>query len=192
MQVTPIQRQVSKEQDKDNSLLSQSQTLPLGLANAEEMEEKDSSAPKPPGAPKKLERSQEMELMLLLMPTTLLTRSAPDADDDSVFTDTSRTLWGEVESDDKVETPVAAPAAKKRRASNPYHPGCCSTLLFSSLCHQYPNDLPQGTTLLIKEWLPRTTKKKDTGEEFKTFNLVDINGGLWYGVQSSPFGVNKW
>ena len=77
---------------------------------------------------------------------------------------------------------MAAPAAKKRRASNPYHPGCCGTLLFSLLRHQYPKDLPQGTTLLIKEWLPRTAKKKETSEEFRTYDLVDVNGGLWYGV----------
>ena len=81
---------------------------------------------------------------------------------------------------------VAAPA-KKCRASNPYHPGCCGTLLFSSLWHQYPKDLPQGTTLLIKEWLPQAAKKKETGEEFKTFNLVNVNGGLWYGVPIFTF-----
>ena len=33
--------------------------------------------------------------------------------------------------------------------------------------------------LFIKEWLPRTAKKKDTEEEL--FDLVDVNGGLWYG-----------
>ena len=27
-------------------------------------------------------------------------------------------------------------------------------LLFSSLCHRYPKDLPKGTMLFIKEWLP--------------------------------------
>ena len=82
---------------------------------------------------------------------------------------------------------AAAPAAKKRCAGNPYRPGCCGTLLFSSLHHQYPKDLPQGTTLLIKEWLPRTAKKKETSEEFRTYNLVDINGGLWYGVPIFTF-----
>ena len=44
-----------------------------------------------------------------------------------------------------------------------------------------PQGLPQGITL-TKEWLPHTCKKKETGEEFKTFNLVEINGGLWYRV----------
>ena len=48
--------------------------------------------------------------------------------------------------------------------------------------HQYPKDLPQGTTLLTKEWLPQTAKKKDLGEGFKTYDLVDVNGGLWYSI----------
>ena len=82
---------------------------------------------------------------------------------------------------------VAAPATKKRRASNPYRPGCCGTLLFSSLRHNYPKDLPQGTTLLIKEWLPWTCKKKETGEEFKTYDLADVNRGLWYRVPIFTF-----
>ena len=67
-------------------------------------------------------------------------------------------------------------------AANSYRPGCCGTILSSSMHHNYPKDLPQGTTLLIKEWLLCTAKKKDTGEEFKTYNLVDVNRGLWYGV----------
>ena len=92
-----------------------------------------------------------------------------------------------MESSGEEETPVAAPATKKWCASNPYCPGCCGTLLFSSLWHNYPKDLPQGTTLLIKEWLPRTAKKKDTGEEFKTYDLVNVNGGLWYGVPIFTF-----
>ena len=47
--------------------------------------------------------------------------------------------------------------------------------------------IPEGPSLLIKEWLPRTAKKKETGEEFKTYDLVDINGGLWYGVPIFTF-----
>ena len=109
---------------------------------------------------------------------TLPARPMADIDDDCVFADTSQTLQGEAESEEEEEVAAAAPAVKKRRAGNPYCPGCCGTLLFSSLCHQYPKDLPQGTTLLIKEWLLCTTKKKETGEEFWTYDLVDINGGL--------------
>ena len=99
-------------------------------------------------------------------------------DNNDAFADTSRTLHNEAESNGEEGVVAAAPAAKKWRASNPYHPGCCGTLIFSSLQHQYPKDLPQRTTLLIKEWLPQTVKKKDTGEEFHIFDLVDINGGL--------------
>ena len=36
-----------------------------------------------------------------------------------------------------------------------------------------------------------TAKKKETGEEFKTFDLVDMNSGLWYGVPIFMFGVNR-
>ena len=52
-QVTPLQRQQMQEDSKDNSLLSRSQTLPLGLADTEEEEEKESSTAKALGAPKK-------------------------------------------------------------------------------------------------------------------------------------------
>ena len=97
--------------------------------------------------------------------------------------DTSQTPHDKEESEGEEEAIAAAPVAKKRRASNPYCPGCCGTLLFSSFCHNYP----QGTTLLIKEWLPRTCKKKETGEEFKTYDLVDANGSLWYGVPIFTF-----
>ena len=89
---------------------------------------------------------------------------------------------------------MAAPVIKKHRASNPYCPSYYGTLLFFSLQYNYPKDIPQGTTLLIKEWLPRTAKKKETGGEFKMFNLVDVNGGLWYGVLIFTFWrdqVNK-
>ena len=110
-----------------------------------------------------------------------------DVDDDSIFADSSWTPHGEAESKGEEEAVAAAPAAKKRQVSNPYHPGCCGTLLFSSLCHQYPKDLPQGTTLLIKEWLSHTAKKKDSREEFWTYDLVDVNGGLWYGVPIFTF-----
>ena len=52
-QATPLQRQVMQDKDnKDNSLLFQSQTLPLGLADAEEREEQEKEN-KVLGAPKK-------------------------------------------------------------------------------------------------------------------------------------------
>ena len=71
-QATPLQRQVTQDKDnKDNSLLSQSQILPLGLADMEEREEQEKEN-KVLGAPKKPERpSQEMEHTLLLTPMRL-------------------------------------------------------------------------------------------------------------------------
>ena len=70
-QVTPLQRQQQQQQtqEPDNSLLSQSRTLPLGLADAEEKEEKEAQETKAPGAPRKELSSWEMELTLLLTPT---------------------------------------------------------------------------------------------------------------------------
>ena len=61
---------------------------------------------------------------------------------------------------------------------------------FQQHAPQLPKDLPPGNHLLIKEWLPRTCKK-ETGEEFKTFDLVDVNGGPWYRVSIFTFWCNK-
>ena len=85
------------------------------------------------------------------------------ADDDNVFADSLRTPQGEAESEGEEEATAAAPAAKKWHASNPYRPGCCGTLLFSSLRHQYPKDLPQGTTLLIKSGYCEPPRRKRQG-----------------------------
>ena len=189
MQVTPLQRAASKEQtqEPDNSLLSWSWTLPLGLVDVEEKEEKENSAPKVLGAPRKEHPSQEMELTLLLTPTRL---SQPDPWLTlmmTVFLWTLLELCMAKQKSAMRKRCWAAPAAKKRQVSNPYRPGCCGTLLFSSLWHQYPKGLPQGTTLLIKEWLQRTSKKKDSREEFWMYDLVDVNGGLWYGAPIFTF-----
>ena len=39
--------------------------------------------------------------------------------------------------------------------------------------------------------MSRTAKKKETGEEFQTYDLVDVNGGLWYGVPIFTFWRNQ-
>ena len=66
----PLQRQQQQTQEQlDNSLLSRSRTLPLGLADTEEKEEKEAQETKAPGAPKKEHPMQEMGLTLLLTPT---------------------------------------------------------------------------------------------------------------------------
>ena len=62
---------------------------------------------------------------------TLLVRTIIAADD--VFMDHLQTPHDEEESSGEEEAVAAAPAAKKQQAANPYHPGCCGTLLFSSL-----------------------------------------------------------
>ena len=56
-----------------------------------------------------------------------------DDPSEDVFADHSRTQHDEEESSREEEAVAAAPAAKKQQAANPYHPGCCGTLLFSSL-----------------------------------------------------------
>ena len=76
-QVTPLQNQ-EKEQDQDKLCLSQSLTLPIGLADAEEKLEKESKENNPPATPRKQERpSQGMEhtLLITLMRLTRLFQS---------------------------------------------------------------------------------------------------------------------
>ena len=100
--------------------------------------------------------------------------------------DSSRTPQDKIESKGEEGAPATAPVAKKRRASNPIVQVAVGPSLLI-LRHNYPKDLPQGTTLLIKEWLPWTCKKKETGEEFKTYDLADVNRGLWYRVPIFTF-----
>ena len=90
-------------------------------------------------------------------------------------------------------TPVAAPATKKCCATYPYHPGCCGTLLFSSMHHNYLKDLPQGTILSPKRGFHRPARKRGQGKSSR-IHLVDVNGGLQYRVHIFTFWhkqVNK-
>ena len=77
-------------------------------------------------------------------------------------------------------------AAKKQRAANLLPSWLLWHPLFSSLCHNYPKDL-QRHNPPHQEWLLHTYKKKETGKEFKTYDLVDVNGRLWYGVPIFTF-----
>ena len=62
----PLQRQQQQTQEQlDNSLLSRSRTLLLGLADVEEKEAQETKAP---GAPRKERPTWETELTLLLTP----------------------------------------------------------------------------------------------------------------------------
>ena len=75
---------------------------------------------------------------------TLPAREVADAPNQDVFADTPRAAHNKAESEGEEGTPVAALAAKKHCAVNPYHPSCCGTLLFSSMHHNYLKDLPPG------------------------------------------------
>ena len=69
----PLQRQQQQTQEQlDNSLLSWSRTLLLGLADVEEKEEKESET-KAPGAPRKARAfmGDSPHLLMFLMLTTL-------------------------------------------------------------------------------------------------------------------------
>ena len=74
--------------------------------------------------------------------------------DPTVPRDEQGTVQSAEESEGEEGQIVAAPATKKHHPGNPYRPGCCGTLLYASAQHKYPKDLPQGTTLLVKEWIP--------------------------------------
>ena len=95
---------------------------------------------------------------------TLPARPNDVANNDNVFADTLRTLQDEVESSGEKEAVVAAPATKKREASNPYRPGCCRTLLFSSLRHNYLKDLPRAPPFSSRSGCHKQQRKKKLGK----------------------------
>ena len=111
-------------------------------------------------------------------------RGAVDNPSDDVFADTSWTLYGKAESKGEEEQVVAAPAAKKHHASNPYRLSCCRTLLFSSLHHNYPKDLPRAQCYSSRSGFHVQCEEFLT---YVTYDLVDVNGGLWYGVPIFTF-----
>ena len=81
---------------------------------------------------------------------------------------------------------MAAPVTKKCKPATP------TVLVVAGLSSSAPfttttQRTSQGNNPPHQEWLPWTAKKKETREEFKTFDLVDINGGLWYGVPIFTF-----
>ena len=75
---------------------------------------------------------------------TLPSRVNDTDDDNDIFVDSSRTPQDKVESKGEEGAPATAPVAKKRRASNPYCPGCCGTLLFSSFVTTTPRTFPRA------------------------------------------------
>ena len=69
-----------------------------------------------------------------------------------------------------------------------YHSGCCRSLLYTSKKLQKLEELPEGTTLVVKDWWWKDLVKKEDNSPFTTYDLVDIAGGVWYGTAT----FNKW
>ena len=112
---------------------------------------------------------------------TLPSRVNDTDDDNDIFVDSSRTPQDKIESKGEEGAPATAPVAKKRRASNPIVQVAVGPSLLI-LRHNYPKDLPQGTTLLIKEWLPWTCKKKTLGKSSR-----HMTGGCeWWALVWCP------
>ena len=80
---------------------------------------------------------------------------------------------------ERKDTHVAAPAAKETAGSKPI-----SSWLLRDPPLQFPSSpVSQGLTTRHNPTHQGVAtvdhQKKDTGEEFKTFDLVDVNSGLW-------------
>ena len=71
----------------------------------------------------------------------------------------------------------------KALCSNPTVPVVVAPSYSLACATSTPKDLP----FLSKNGFHRPTRRKRLGEEFKTYNLVDVNSGLWYGVPIFTF-----
>ena len=81
-----------------------------------------------------------------------------------------------------------ATAATKRRHQCVYRSGCCGTLLFTSKRPQKLEELPEGSTLVVKDWRRKELTRKEDGSPFVSYDLIDITRGVWY--RTSTF--TKW
>lgn len=87
------------------------------------------------------------------------------------------------------EVKAAGSAANKRkRGVSAYRSGCCGTLLYTSKRPQKLEELPEGTTLIVKEWRKKDLVRKEDGAPFTTYDLIDIQGNIWFGTSA----FNKW
>ena len=180
MQVTPLQRQQTQDKEQlDNSLLSQSQTLLLGLANMERRRRRRTVRQRLQVHQKKSTLCGRWSSCCCWPRWDFPARPVADPDDDSVFADSSQAPCSEEESSSEEEAHVAAPAVKKWRASNPYRPGCCSTLLF-------PKDLPQGLHFLSRSGCPAPQRRRTVERSFDVWS-----GGCeqWSLVQCSNIHI---
>ena len=119
---------------------------------------------------------------------TLPARGAVDNTTEDVFADYLRTLW-QMGKRRRGRNGCDSSCCKETMCSNPYCPGCCCTLLFSSICHNYLKDLPQELHFSSRNGFCGPVRRRRHGEEFKIYDLVGINGGFWYGYQSLLSGV---
>ena len=88
----------------------------------------------------------------------------------------------------KTNTQSTSITATKRRRICAYRSGCCGTLLFTSKRPQKLEELPEGSTLVIKDWRRKELTRKEDGAPFISYDLIDITGGVWY--RTSTF--TKW
>ena len=105
----------------------------------------------------------------------------------NVFADTPRAVHNKRR---RGRNACGSSAAKKHCAANPYCPSCCGTLLFSSMHYNYLKDLPQEQCYLSGV-AANDSKEKRHSEEFKTYDLVEMDSGLWYGVPIFTFWRNQ-
>ena len=94
---------------------------------------------------------------------TLPSRVNDTDDDNDIFVDSSRTPQDKIESKGEEGAPATAPVAKKRRASNPIVQVAVGPSLLI-LRHNYPKDLPQGTTSSSRSGYHEPAKRRRTGK----------------------------
>ena len=89
---------------------------------------------------------------------------------------------------EEVKGSSPAAAGKRKRGVSAYRSGRCGTLLYTSKRPQKLDELPEGTTLIIKDWRRKDLVRKEDGAPFTTYDLIDIQGNIWFGTSA----FNKW
>ena len=116
---------------------------------------------------------------------TLPSRANDVDDDDDVFTDTSRTLHNEAKAKERKEWLWQL---LSQRSSVPATPTVLvAASFFSAPCATIPQGPTTGYHPSHQGVAAVNSQKKETGKVFQTFDLVNINGGLWYRVPIFTF-----
>ena len=89
---------------------------------------------------------------------------------------------------EETKTTSSTAAGKRKRGVSAYRSGCCGTLLYTSKRPQKLDELPEGTTLIVKDWRKKDLVRKEDGAPFTTYDLIDISGNIWFGTSA----FNKW